>query len=102
MDERERAVIRRNSGGVWGTATRNDDAGCDRAAQEALCGALVSVALVQHSGVVTRTDRGVNARLDVFRERGQRDAPGAATHALAGGASARRGSASIENQMSML
>lgn len=28
--------------------------------------------------------------------RGERDAPGAATHALAGGASARRGSASLD------
>ena len=46
MDERERAVIRRNSGGVWGTATRNDDAGCDRAAQMAFCGAVGLVALV--------------------------------------------------------
>lgn len=66
MVERARAGFRRNSGGVWGTATRNDDAGCDRAAQAALCGAVGLVALVQPSGRATRTDRGVDARLDVF------------------------------------
>lgn len=58
-----RAVIRRNSDGVWGTATRNDDAGCGRAAQEAFCGALMSVALVQPSGAAKRTDRGEMTRL---------------------------------------
>lgn len=58
-----RAVIRRNSGGVWGTATRNDGAGCGRDAQEALCGALMSVALVQPSGAAKRTHRGEMTRL---------------------------------------
>lgn len=58
-----RAVIRRNSDGVWGTAIRNFGAGCGRAAQEAFCGALVSVALVQPSGFATRTESGEMTRL---------------------------------------
>lgn len=95
MVESERAGIRRNCGGVRVADPGNGRAGCGRAAQEAFCGALVSVALVQPSGRDTRTDRGVDARLDVFGERRARRA-GRATHALAGGASAWRGSASLD------
>lgn len=96
MVESERAGFRRDCGVVRVSGPRNGRAGCGRIAQAALCGALVSVALVQPNGRATRTDKGADARLDVFWE-GERDAPGAATHALAGGASAGRGSASLEN-----
>lgn len=90
-----RAVIRRNSDGVWGTEIRNGGAGCGRAAQEAFCGAVGVVALVQPSGRATRTDRGAGARLDVFGERRARRA-GRATDAPAADASAGRGSASLD------
>lgn len=79
------------------TGPRNGGAGCGRIAQEAFCGAVGLVALVGRAIYRPRTDRGADARLSVFGERGQRDAPGAAAHASAGGASAGRGSASLEN-----
>ena len=63
MGERARADFRRNSGGVWVTATRNDGAGCGRAAQEAFCGAVGVVALVQPSGFAIRTESGEMTRL---------------------------------------
>lgn len=74
MVERERAVIRRNCDGLRVTESRSGGAGGDRAAQEALCGAVGLVALVQPSGRATRTDRGADARLDVFGERRARRA----------------------------
>ena len=49
MVESERAGIRRNCGGVRVADFGNGRAGRARAAQEALCGALVSVALVQQA-----------------------------------------------------
>lgn len=96
MVERARAEIRRNCDGLRVTESRSGGAGGDRAAQEALCGAVGLVALVGRAIYRPRTDRGADARLSVFGERGQRDAPGAATHASAGGASAGRGSASLD------
>lgn len=63
MVESERAGIRRNCGGVRVADPGNGRAGCARAAQEALCGALVSVALVQPSGFATRTESGEMTRL---------------------------------------
>lgn len=76
MVESERAEIRRDCGGVRVADPGNGGAGCDRIAQAALCGAVGLVALVQPSGRATRTDRGADACLSVFGERGQRDAPG--------------------------
>ena len=95
MVEREWAAIRRDCGAVETTEPRNGGAGCGRAAQEAFCGAVGVVALVQPSGRATRTDRGAGARLDVFGERRARRA-GRATDALAADASAGRGSASLD------
>lgn len=63
MVESERAEIRRNCDGLRVTESRSGGAGGDRAAQEAFCGALVSVALVQPSGAAKRTDRGEMTRL---------------------------------------
>ncbi|RKV64841.1 MAG: hypothetical protein D8H97_41255 [Neisseria sp.] len=63
MVESERAGIRRNCDGLRGTESRSGGAGGDRAAQEAFCGALVSVALVQPSGFATRTESGEMTRL---------------------------------------
>lgn len=63
MVESERAGIRRNCGGVRVADFGNGRAGRARAAQEALCGALVSVALVQPSGFATRTESGEMTRL---------------------------------------
>ena len=74
MGERVRAGFRRDSDLVQTTKPRNGGAGCDRIAQAALCGAVGLVALVQPSGRATRTDRGADARLDVFRERRARRA----------------------------
>lgn len=95
MVERARAEIRRNCDGLRVTESRSGGAGGDRAAQEALCGAVGLVALVQPSGRATRTDRGADARLDVFGERRARRA-GRATDASAADASAWRGSASLD------
>ena len=58
-----RAGFRRDCGAVETTEPRNGGAGCGRIAQEAFCGSLVSVALVQPSGRATRTDRGEMTRL---------------------------------------
>lgn len=63
-----REVFRRDCGVVRVSGPRNGRAGCGRIAQAAFCGALVLVALVQPSGRATRTDRGADARLDVFGE----------------------------------
>ena len=63
MVESERAEIRRNCDGLRVTQSRSGGAGGDRAAQEAFCGALVSVALVQPSDAAKRTDRGEMTRL---------------------------------------
>lgn len=63
MGESERAEIRRNCDGLRVTESRSGGAGGDRAAQEAFCGALVSVALVQPSDAAKRTDRGEMTRL---------------------------------------
>ena len=63
MVESERAGIRRNCGGVRVADSGNGRAGRARAAQETLCGTLVSVALVQPSGFATRTESGEMTRL---------------------------------------
>ena len=63
MVERERADFRRDCGAVEITEPRNGGAGSGRIAQEAFCGALVSVALVQPSGFATRTESGEMTRL---------------------------------------
>lgn len=95
MVERARAEIRRNCDGLRVTESRSGGAGGDRAAQEALCGAVWLVALVQPSGRATRTDRGADARLDVFGERRARRA-GRSDTRFSGGRCARRGSASLD------
>ena len=78
------------------TEPRNGGAGCGRVAQVAFCVALVLVALVGQAMCRPRTDRGADARLDVFGERRARRA-GRATDAPAADASAGRGSASLES-----
>lgn len=74
MVERERADFRRDCGAVEITEPRNGGAGSGRIAQTAFCGALVLVALVGRAMCRPRTDRGVDARLDVFGERRARRA----------------------------
>ena len=96
MGERERVVIRRNSGGVRVAGPEmvmRDAAGLRRRrfAGRWCRSPLSSQAEELHE----RT--GVQTIVWTSLGRGERDAPGAATHALAGGASARRGSASLEN-----
>lgn len=63
MGERERADFRRDCGGVRVSGPRNVRAGCGRAAQEAFCGAVGVVALVQPSGFAIRTESGEMTRL---------------------------------------
>ena len=63
MGESARADFRRDWGGVRVADPGNGCAGRARDAQEALFGALMSVALVQPSGAAKRTDRGEMTRL---------------------------------------
>lgn len=74
MVERARAGFRRDCDVVLTTEPRNGCAGCGRIAQVALCGALVLVALVGRAMCRPRTDKGADARLDVFGERRARRA----------------------------